>query len=327
MHSDLRERNDMSKLRLVPDKNLTIITRKYFGKVPIQERELEILEGNAVVEFLHPRLEGRHRITYIAPASLALDEYMKADMTVYKLYSILIQIVEVVKIIEKYGLRMDNLVLDRKFIYVREMTGKLIFLYEPVKDSVKSADVYSFLSKLINDIHSENPEVQGECERLRAFFMDADCNIEDMERLIMNVYPSIYQQTTRLKTNHLQNVKEDATTLLQTPAEPDATVVLGETKAQAGLLRLKTSDKVEIEGSAFHIGKDITAEYCISDNNAISRNHAVIVYREGRYAIRDEQSTNYTYINGIRLDAGIERELQNGDCIQLADEEFQFYIR
>lgn len=319
----------MSKFRLASDKNLTTITKKYFGKVPVNEREFSILEGKSIIELFHPRLEGKHKITYIAPmSSISLVEYMQRGMTVHKLYNILVQIIEITKKIEIYGLYLNNLVLDKRWIYVRESTGKLIFLYEPVESRENSTNVYAFLADFIKGIRAENQEVQDECEKLNAFLRNPDnYRIEDFERLIQKGSPSIYQQVTRVETRK-QEVRYDMeeTTVLRASEDEDATVVLGAIKPRASLTRLKTSDKVEIVGNEFCIGKNKNSDYCIGDNNAISRNHAVILCRGNEYVIRDENSTNHTYVNGVVVNAGMEVDLNHGDSIRLADEDFEFYL-
>ena len=65
-------------------------------------------------------------------------------------------------------------------------------------------------------------------------------------------------------------------------------------------------------------------DYCISDNNTISRTHAQITYKNGEYYITDLKSTNYTYVNGNKVAADQDIKLRNGDKIKLSDEEFEF---
>ena len=53
----------------------------------------------------------------------------------------------------------------------------------------------------------------------------------------------------------------------------------------------------------------------------ISRTHAAIVYRNGAFAIVDNNGTN---VNGVAVPAGKERALTGNETIRLADEEFLF---
>ena len=55
------------------------------------------------------------------------------------------------------------------------------------------------------------------------------------------------------------------------------------------------------------------------DSDRISRNHLQLVYNvEGSLHVADLNSTNGTFLNGIRLDSGEDRLLKSKDKIQLA---------
>lgn len=348
----------MSKFRLVADKNLIKIVRKYWGKVPFNKRELEMFEKNLISGLFRPRLQGKHRLIYTAPMSVPLREYMKRGVTVHKLYSILAQTAEIVKKIERHGFYMNNLVLDERLIYVKEMTGELLFLYEPVESRDNYVNIYAFLTDLVGGVKSDSQEMQRECEQIKAFLTESNhYRVEEIEKFIIKVYPQIYQQINRVeketsgksgfiassqlsyqehyaeykvenepmwsgedKGTVLLEEEEIGTTLLE---EEGDTVLLAESNAK--LCRLANLDLVEIHGNEFHIGKSADCEYCIGDNKAISRKHAVIFCRGNTYSIRDEDSTNHSYVNGIMLNAGVEVELRHNDVIKLANEEFEFY--
>ncbi len=47
----------------------------------------------------------------------------------------------------------------------------------------------------------------------------------------------------------------------------------------------------------------------------VSRQHAVVSAAQGRWTVRDEGSTNGTYVNGARLAQGETRAIQNGDQV------------
>ena len=93
------------------------------------------------------------------------------------------------------------------------------------------------------------------------------------------------------------------------------------------LLRKKTNETVYISKSAYRIGKEKSnVDYCISNNSAISRLHAIIYCKEGRYYIVDTLSTNHTFVNGKIITSNQNYELLNGDIITLANEDFEFTI-
>lgn len=95
----------------------------------------------------------------------------------------------------------------------------------------------------------------------------------------------------------------------------------------AYLIRNKSGEKILISKTDFKIGKDPrNVDFAISDNGAVSRQHATIVNKNGQYFIVDNKSTNKTYINGDMIEPNLERKIINGDSILLGNEGFDFVI-
>ena len=91
------------------------------------------------------------------------------------------------------------------------------------------------------------------------------------------------------------------------------------------MIRKRNNEKISINKPEFIIGKERRrVDYCISDNNSISRAHAKIKVRAGRCYISDLGSTNCTYVNGVKLSPNQEVILSKGDKIKISDEEFEF---
>lgn len=96
-------------------------------------------------------------------------------------------------------------------------------------------------------------------------------------------------------------------------------------KAVPYLVRSKSQEMVEIDKDEFKIGKiPGMADFLLSDNPAVSRMHAVIHHIDGSYFVCDNYSTNHTYLNGERLEAGKNYLLINGAKVSFANDEFTF---
>ena len=105
----------------------------------------------------------------------------------------------------------------------------------------------------------------------------------------------------------------------------ETSVLGGSNQTKASLTRVKTNEKVDIAKQLFRIGKERNkVDYCITNNNSVSRIHADIVFKNGQYYIIDNNSTNYTFVNGQMIPAKQEVAIANGDRIKLAEEEFLF---
>ncbi len=114
-----------------------------------------------------------------------------------------------------------------------------------------------------------------------------------------------------------------ATTVLNAGA--GETSVLGGAQVNATLIRKKNNETIHINKQLFRIGKERSkVDYCVPDNNSISRVHAHIINKGGAFYIVDQNSTNFTFVNGNKIGPGQEMMLNSGDKIKISDEEFEF---
>lgn len=119
----------------------------------------------------------------------------------------------------------------------------------------------------------------------------------------------------------------ETTVLGSTPIIGETTVlgVSPMAQAQPYLIRKKTDERIPLNKPVFRIGKEKSyVDYFISDNTAISRSHANIIMREGKYYVMDTNSTNHTFVNGQLLQSNVETEISHGAVVKLANEEFEF---
>lgn len=135
---------------------------------------------------------------------------------------------------------------------------------------------------------------------------------------------------TGMETGTLKRSKEDGTSILS-----EGTALLSEgpviTKNQSGsvnggtLIRKKTGDNILLCKPETTLGKDsLHVDYCIRDNSAISRVHAVFTVSSQGVSVEDKNSTNGTFVNGSRLGANEPKLLNKGDVVRLANEEFEY---
>ena len=117
--------------------------------------------------------------------------------------------------------------------------------------------------------------------------------------------------------------KSKAKAKKEEPAAP--AVDVSAIKVNPYLIRETTEERTMITKNVFKIGKaNRGVDYHVSGNGAISRQHAIITKKDDGYYIKDNKSTNHTYVNGKELEEGEEVLLNNNTRIRLGDEEFLF---
>lgn len=129
-------------------------------------------------------------------------------------------------------------------------------------------------------------------------------------------------------TSLLMADDDDSTSLLN--YDDEATSLLGDNSSFQKfpyLIRKNTFDRIDINKPVFRIGKEKSyVDYFIGDNNTISRLHADIISRDNRYYLKDNNSTNHSYINGSMVQGNQEAELFDGAVVTLSNEDFEFHL-
>lgn len=107
----------------------------------------------------------------------------------------------------------------------------------------------------------------------------------------------------------------------------ETTVPGASAQSAAYMIRKKTNERVVISAPSFTIGKERSrVNYCISDNTSVSRCHARISRKGSQYFVADMNSTNFTFVNGVKVVPGQEVALKDNDTVRFADEDFEFHM-
>lgn len=254
------------------------------------------------------------------------------------------QIVIMVEDVYNNGLNVNSVRFNMDDVYINEMTKEMYFIYFPIVGGQESADIVGFIE---NIIYTMTPVINEDTNYISRFmyyvrsFHGFNGNaiekyISREERAVVNVLKNkavTMQQTMQqqiMQQQIMQQVMQgsmDGTTVLS----DDGISVQQIQQMQpvnyhfASLTRQVTGEKIELGKPSFVLGKNPEkSDYAVADNTNISRVHAVITTRNGRYYVMDQNSTNGTFINGRIIKAGQETEILPGDCLMLANEEFIF---
>ena len=150
-------------------------------------------------------------------------------------------------------------------------------------------------------------------------------------------YEETAELTADMATGTIEDIKDDMNVekpksnsiLSKSVTDTQAKhTLLNAPKAMPYLIRVNTEERIMLNKVVFKIGKATRGiDYHVSGNGAISRQHAVITQKDGVCYIKDNKSTNHTYVNGNMVEDGVEEILTHDSMIRLGDEEFLFKIR
>lgn len=329
----------MSKLKVSIKKSTVTAMMKAGRKERINETELSQLARIKPCGIMHVTKTKKDSVTYTCPANINLTDRLKKAVSKYDFFFMMEQIVIMVEDVYNNGLNVNSVRFNMDDVYINEMTKEMYFIYFPIVGGQESADIVGFIE---NIIYTMTPVINEDTNYISRFmyyvrsFHGFNGNaiekyISREERAVVNVLKNkavTMQQT--MQQQIMQQVMQgsmDGTTVLS----DDGISVQQIQQMQpvnyhfASLTRQVTGEKIELGKPSFVLGKNPEkSDYAVADNTNISRVHAVITMRNGRYYVMDQNSTNGTFINGRIIKAGQETEILPGDCLMLANEEFIF---
>lgn len=329
----------MSKLKVSIKKSTVTAMMKAGRKERINETELSQLARIKPCGIMHVTKTKKDSVIYTCPANINLTDRLKKAISKYDFFFMIEQIVIMVEDVYNNGLNVNSVRFNMDDVYINEMTKEMYFIYFPIVGGQESADIVGFIE---NIIYTMTPVINEDTNYISRFmyyvrsFHGFNGNaiekyISREERAVVNVLKNkavTMQQT--MQQQIMQQVMQgsmDGTTVLS----DDGISVQQIQQMQpvnyhfASLTRQVTGEKIELCKPSFVLGKNPEkSDYAVADNTNISRVHAVITTRNGRYYVMDQNSTNGTFINGRIIKAGQETEILPGDCLMLANEEFIF---
>lgn len=325
----------MSKLKVSIKKSTVTAMMKAGRKERINETELSQLARIKPCGIMHVTKTKKDSVIFTCPANINLTDRLKKAVSKYDFFFMMEQIVIMVEDVYNNGLNVNSVRFNMDDVYINEMTKEMYFIYFPIVGGQESADIVGFIE---NIIYTMTPVINEDTNYISRFmyyvrsFHGFNGNaiekyISREERAVVNV---LKNKAVTMQQQIMQQVMQgsmDGTTVLS----DDGISVQQIQQMQpvnyhfASLTRQVTGEKIELGKPSFVLGKNPEkSDYAVADNTNISRVHAVITMRNGRYYVMDQNSTNGTFINGRIIKAGQETEILPGDCLMLANEEFIF---
>ena len=332
----------MSKIRILYKDNQIFVKSKLDRRETIDERELQVLSQMQIYGVMFPEVQGRKKLSYRSPAGITLHEYLAKGIRKKDFTNILFQIAEITKKIECCALNLKNMILNVQYTFINEKTKEIYFIYQPIKSQNFCTSIFDYLNDVVFGTVFQAQEDMEFINDFIDFIKGMNSySAKKLENYLRNVCPELYgqqrghsretgdgEETTLLEeTTSLEKdtefLEEGGTMLL----EEGTTLLENAQTVRAHLVRSSNYDRVDINKPVFRIGKEKSyVDYFVANNNAVSRIHADIVKRGESFYIKDNNSTNHTFVNGKMIDKNEEIEIFDGDAIMLANEGFEFHI-
>jgi hypothetical protein len=258
-------------------------------------------------------IDGVRALQFKVPATLPLEQFLRKQLYKGEFLSILSNILNQLIYFNENNMPLNKLLLNIHYMYIELSTLDIQLLYMPVNKKFADCNVTEFIQEFISKVRFANM-ASVECVDQILKYLDSKLmfNLEEFYQYILSM-----EQKTILEDEGDKMVEEP---VVQTTSETYSNPV-------PYLVRIKTNELIPILHKEFMVGKSVNCDYQIIDNKKVSRKHAIFRISNGECYVRDNASTNHTFINGQLLQPGVEIMLSNDDNIRMGDEEFKYWVK
>lgn len=258
------------------------------------------------------QVDGVRVLAYTIPATLPLSQFLKKQLYKGEFLSILSNIMNQLLFFEDQGMPLKKVLLNTKYMYIELSNLHVQLIYMPIEKEFADCNVCEFVQNFISKIRFADMQCVN-CVDQILHYLDSRMmfSLREFFTFIIEL-----QKEDILKDDI--DFGEDETSVLQQMTYKNITPYL---------VRSRTNALIPIEKKEFLVGKTAECDYQINDNRKISRLHCTFRISNGECYIRDENSTNHTYVNGKMIQPGFDVMLKNDDYIRMADEEFKYWVR
>lgn len=284
--------------------------------VPVDQYEMNMYNyefvGNRTTCSL-VTVDGVQVLQYKIPATLPLEQFLRKQLYKGEFLSILSNILNQLLFFEENKMPSRKILLNIEYMYIELSTLDIQLIYMPINKRFADCNITKFIQTFISKVRFANMECV-ECVEKILQYLDSKLmfDLADFYHFILSL-----EEETILEDE--KDESESSTTVLATSANYNNPIPY--------LVRIKTNELIPIIKSEFMVGKSAEADYQITDNRKVSRRHATFRISNGECYVRDNNSTNHTFINGKLIQPEFEIMLSNDDYIRMGDEEFKYWVR
>lgn len=283
---------------------------------------------------------------------MSMEQYLHTIITKQKYAQIMLQILEIIRTMSEAYYNPQNIILNLDNVYMNQSTETIFFIFIPILYFDSGCSVKEFLTQITYQTTFDSSEDTSYVEKcLNILQRNMNFSAVEMEEYLKTILSdknepdksdnqirSIYreynlafeekkaEQPVEERKEEKENLEIGRSTRMTESLSnigSSDTVLLG-TESNAYIKQLRTGKKYYLNSNEVTIGKR-QCEIEIADNPAVSKHHAMIQKKEGKYYLVDLNSTNGTKVNGKKINADIPEFLQDETQIEFANEKFVFY--
>ncbi len=269
-----------------------------------------------------------------------LSELLSEEISQKKYFNILSDITNTIEYCKKNGISSDSIFCDPDKIFISKNNGNVLLAVLPIN----KGSLMSSCARSLSDADKMAHLTVSDVSRLQKYqkFLEDQITLKKKNKSLAfeeQKMKNILKSSADLKNRDISDtVPETGTSAEETDPAPLLKTQKSVTKSNclpSAFVTDSKGQKYYIDHIPFTFGRNDKSEnidVSLSDIPEISGFHASILFADGKYYIKDNRSTNGTYLvhesdkeNSLSSQKQIDRaELSNGDTFYLYHTPFRF---
>lgn len=350
----------MSELVLKKSKGELHLKNEIIYPESVNERNLFFLSKNVFPDFLALESIKTKKKTFLDcnfTGLLSLEALFKNPVSKQQFLHIISLMIGIIRRLKGSMLKESCLCFDSKYIFYNQQEDTIKMIYWPIVNNQLASTFGTYVKNLIRDVNVNDVRSQEFIGEYEAFFDTIDpFSLNKFEKMVDSMVGNQHSNNmneTGLLVRDETGMGMTVGSFYSANAEYDPFAALMSSQtywamdagehfqdsstqwqeqgtqmfARASLIRQKNQERIPIMKAEFVIGKGKQGcDYRVDDNSAISRQHAQIAEKDGKYYLADLNSSNKTFLNDFELKPQQYYEIESGSIIMLANEKFEFVI-
>lgn len=272
-------------------------------------KAVQRIKNDICLKSMKMLFNGKIQIFYFTSNLVSLKDILPA-IDIKNLIDILTNtLANIIELTNNGFLPLTNIDISVDKIFVDQSTNKVQLLFVPT-----SKGIYPDVNTFENQLRS------GLIREISSYSQFKNQISRDICSMLSDTMLSISQLYTKLKSYSGAPIIEESFN--------NNNQSNNRGKAKLTLISLSPSNKnnITVNSEYFTIGKSLSCSAVIDSTNVISREHCAIKLRNNNYYVLDLNSTNGTYLNGMRLKPNEEYMLKNNDKLTIVSLDYKIEL-
>lgn len=286
----------------------------------VNPMELDIVQKGEIPTLLPIQLKSSLR-GMSAQATITHErrviDYLGSGITFGAFLDIIYQIVKTILACQSRGINVNNLEIEDSFLFLNPKQNAVRLVYWPITDVTEDVDLVGFFIRLGSRYYRANAEDQHNQQAyLELFNTRAIFDVQRFESQLRELRKEWREEHQHQRTKPSRQKEREGRL-------PES--LWGLSNQTPYLLRVSTNTRIELRSFPFVMGRGTECNYVMERNNYVSRQHILLLRRNGTIYIQDNGSRNGTMVDERRIPPKQPIPLSSGQVIELGREAFYFF--